>query len=143
MSMKVLMGLYDYPEKYWIKYDRDANPDGEIGAYSREGLPCWYSAGARRGYLQWRSMARVLCGKYLNIDKAFDLDGRVYRPLLKLMPEGPKNFKRISPLSSSPKHDIFLGGEDRASVIASDDLAQLLDTTQLKGVALSEKLGSM
>ena len=79
----------------------------------------------------------------LNIDKAFDMDGCVCCPLLKSMPEGPKKFERISLLSSSPKHDIFLAEEDRASVIVSDALAQRLDTAQLKGVALFEGPGSM
>ncbi|WP_144936680.1 imm11 family protein [Pseudomonas alabamensis] len=188
MLMKMLMGSDDYPERYWLKYDRDVNPDyfkfsgGERCEGASKSLKFHLkgrvsmSSFLRYDFLSsdgpdvmTEKLARILenacpagiqlvpaevisngkawSGYYvvniLNIDKAFDMDRCVYSPLLKSMPEGPKKFERISLLSSSPKHDIFLAEEDRARVIVSDALAQRLATAQLKGVALFEGLDSM
>ncbi|MFK3908536.1 hypothetical protein ACI2KD_10795 [Pseudomonas monteilii] len=136
MLMKMLMGSDDYPEHYWLKYDRDANPDyfKFSGGERCEGISKalkFHLKGrvSMSSFLQYdflssdgpdvmtEKLARILenacpagiqlvpvevisngktwSGYYvvniLNIDKAFDMDRCVYCPLLKSMPEGPKN----------------------------------------------------
>lgn len=188
MWMKILMGSDDYPEKYWMKYDREVNPDyfefsggqryectskalqfhlkGRVSISSFSKYDFLSSDGpdvitekfaqvldqACRADVQLVPAKIFINGEnrsgyyvvnILNIDKAFDMDKCIYGPLLRSMPEGPKNFERISLLSSSPKHEMFLAEEDRARIIVSDNLAQLLSSAQLKGVAFFEELDGM
>lgn len=70
----------------------------------------------------------------LKSEEAFDLDGCVYVPLIKSMPDGPRRFKKITLRDKLPGAHIFRASEDRGSIIVSDKLAQIFTDASVKGV---------
>lgn len=68
------------------------------------------------------------------MESAFDLSERVYKPLIKSMPDGPKKFSKIVLLDRAPCSKIFRAIEGRSNIVPSDVLAVKLEGIPLKGV---------
>ncbi|WP_144936371.1 imm11 family protein [Pseudomonas alabamensis] len=76
----------------------------------------------------------------LKSEEAFDLEGCVYVPLIKSMPDGPRKFKNIALQDKLSNAQIFRASEDRGSIIVSEKLAQIFTSATVKGVRFVSKL---
>jgi len=73
---------------------------------------------------------------YLITRKSFDMGRCEYSPVIRAMPDSPKKFTKISLLDSNETNLIFRAEEDFFEIIVTDDLAQKIKDSSIKGIKL-------
>jgi len=73
---------------------------------------------------------------YLILRRAFDREKSTCKPLLEVMPNGPKKFTKIVLLPSEKGEAIFRAEEDFTKIVVTDSLAEKIHKAGIKGIEL-------